>query len=78
MDRDFWTYYDSVIGRRRRYRAKDLEQKFASHGFTIERVCARDDRMDGGFGVLFGASIKLLPAFTCRIVKWFLPGVASK
>jgi SAM-dependent methyltransferase len=77
MNPAYWTYYDEVIGHVRRYRAADLEQRLAAHGFTIERSCARHDRMDRWFGALFGFGMKYLPGTTARIVKRYLPQVAA-
>ncbi|MSP60813.1 MAG: SAM-dependent methyltransferase [Myxococcales bacterium] len=77
MNPAYWTFYDQVIGHVRRYRAGELEQKLARHGFTIERVCARDDRMDRWFGALFGFGVRHLPGLTARIVKRYLPKVAA-
>ncbi len=47
MNPRYWTYYDKVIGHVRRYRAEELAEALAAGGFTVEKVCARHDRMDG-------------------------------
>lgn len=77
MNPAYWTYYDRVIGHVRRYRAAELEERLAGCGYTVERVCARDDRMDGWFGAIFGFGVQRLPSLTARIVKHYLPKVAA-
>jgi SAM-dependent methyltransferase len=77
MNPRYWTYYDKVIGHVRRYRAQELAEALAQGGFTVEKVCARHDRMDGWFGAIFGFGVKFFPGFTSRIIKRYLPKVAA-
>src|SRR5205814_959549 len=72
LNPDYWTYYDEVIGHVRRDRAADLEQKLATHGFAIERSCARHDRADKWFGFLFGFGVRYLPRIMAPIIKHYL------
>lgn len=77
MNPAYWTHYDKVIGHVRRYRATELSDRLSGCGFSVERTCARDDRMDGWFGALFGFGVQHLPSLTARIVKRYLPTVAA-
>jgi len=77
MNPRYWTYYDRVIGHVRRYRAADLERLLDTRGFTVERVCARHDRMAGWFGAMFGLGVRFFPRFTSRIINYYLPKVAA-
>jgi len=77
MNPDYWTSYDGVMGHVRRYRAGELRDALGSAGFTVEKTCARHDRMDRWFGALFGFGVKRLPRLTARIVERYLPRVAA-
>jgi SAM-dependent methyltransferase len=77
MNPGYWTYYDRVIGHVRRYRAGELGSRLTAAGFTVERVCARHDRMDGWFGALFGFGVRVFPRLTSRIIQHYLPKVAA-
>jgi SAM-dependent methyltransferase len=78
MNQAYFTHYDAVIGHVRRYGAGELAAKLDAAGFTIERACAREDRMAPWFGWLFGFGVRRLPAMTMAIVARELPRVAGR
>ena len=78
MNPTYWTIYDTVVGHFRRYRAEELSQRLDAAGFTIERVCARDDKMSRVYGFLFAFAVLYLMRLTAVLIKLALPWVAGK
>ena len=78
MNPDYWTYYDAFVGHVRRYRENELIQRLDAAGFTVERLCARDDRMSRIYGRMFAFGLLHLPRFTTMLVSLALPAVAGK
>jgi SAM-dependent methyltransferase len=78
MNPKYWTIYDTVVGHYRRYRAKELTERLDAAGFTVERVCARDDRMSHVYGWLFAFAVAYLTRLTSVLIKLALPRVAGK
>jgi SAM-dependent methyltransferase len=78
MNPTYWTHYDKFVGHVRRYRAQELAQRLDAAGFTIERVCARKDRMSRAYGFLFACALFYLPRFTTMLIRLALPSVAGR
>jgi SAM-dependent methyltransferase len=78
MNPNYWTVFDAVVGHARRYRAEELTRLLDGAGFTIERVCARDDRMSRVYGWLFAFALLYLPRLTAALLRLALPAVAAK
>ena len=78
MNLAYWTFFDGVVGHVRRYSAEELSQRLDAAGFTIERVCARNDRMNRFSGWLFGLATLYLTRITIMLVQLALPFVAGE
>jgi SAM-dependent methyltransferase len=78
MNPKYWTTYDTVVGHFRRYRAEELVVRLDAAGFSIERVCARHDRMSRVYGWLFAFAVVYLTRLTAILIKLALPSVAGK
>jgi SAM-dependent methyltransferase len=77
MNPAYWTAFDAQAGHVQRYTGDRLRSRLEAAGFAVERVCARDDRMDRWFGWLFAFGVRRLPRLTARIIEHYLPPFAA-